>query len=421
MKATLVCLPAVLSAAIAAPSQAQETVEQRLQRLERENAEQARRMDVLADELEKRELGDLVAPLGSGTSGLGPAASKVYAAREGVSIGGYGEMIFKERQGGASTDELDLLRNVFYVGYKFDDTWVFNSETEFEHAVAADGADGEVAVEFAYLDGRICESTSLRAGLVNERHEPTTFPSANRPFVERVILPATWREPGAGAWGSVGPVDWRAYVIDGLDAMGFTDGGIRGGRQEGSEATAEDLAGVARADWHVCESLDLGASVYYGHAGQDQLQADVATTIFEGHAEFAWRSLAVRALYAQTKVEDVAALNSALGIVAAVNPEDSVGETMFGGYVEVAYDVWSAIQPGSQRSLEPFVRYELYDTQSEVPQGFASDPARDVEVFTFGVAYHPNANIVFKLDFNDFDNEAGNAVDQLDLSLGFTY
>ena len=47
--------------------------------------------------------------------------------------------------------KLDYLRFVLYVGYKFNDWIVFNSEIEYEHATTDDGK-GEVAVEFAYLD-----------------------------------------------------------------------------------------------------------------------------------------------------------------------------------------------------------------------------------------------------------------------------
>lgn len=416
--AVLWCATSALASAQVGPE-----LEQRLQQVERDNLELRRRLDAVADELERETLGDLIAPLGASTSGLGPASSKVYGSSGGVSIGGYGEALFKERQGGGR-DEADALRSVLYVGYKFDPDWVFNSEIEFEHGVAADGADGEVAVEFAYLDGRVCDSLSVRSGLVlipmglvNERHEPTTFPSANRPWVERVILPATWRELGLGAWGQTGSLDWRAYVVNGMDAAGFSAGGVRGGRQNGSEALAEDLAAVARIDWLAGESLTLGGSAYFGDSGQEQFSTDVSTAIAEAHAHFAWRALTLKCLYAQSELHGVAALNNALGLVGP----DSIGERMRGGYFEASFDVLSAFDSDARRSLEPFVRLERYDTQASVPGGFASDPQNDVEVVSFGIAYRPNDHIVFKLDFNDFDNGAHDAADQLDLALGFTF
>ena len=178
--------------------------------------------------------------------GLGPAASRVYRSEHGVSIGGYGEALYqnfdRRRDDGApsgESDRLDLLRAVFYFGYKFDDRFLFNSEIEYEHASTGEGSEekGEVSVEFAYLDYLLGKkrSTGLRAGLVlipvgfiNELHEPPIFLGARRPELERRILPATWSEVGIGAFGQAGPVAWRGYVVNGLDASGFSAGCARG-------------------------------------------------------------------------------------------------------------------------------------------------------------------------------------------------
>ncbi len=402
--------------------EAELSLEARLARLEQRNGALERQLGIVADELERQELGNVIQPLGQGVSGMGPAASKVYQSPGGVSLGGYGEALFTNFQG--STDEADALRTVLYVGYKFDEDWLFNSEIEFEHGEAGDGKDGKVAVEFAYLDGRIDESLNVRTGLllvpmgfVNERHEPTTFLSTYRPFVERVILPATWREVGAGLWGSAGAVDWRAYVINGMDAQDFSAQGLRAGRQNGSEALAEDFALVARADWHALEGFDLSGALYWGDSGQGAVGADVATFLWETHLEARWRSFSLRALYAHSKLDQVAQLNSALGLVGA----QSVGEELFGGYVELGCDVLALSGSASKRSLEPFVRYESYDTQAEVPAGFASDPANDVDVLTLGLAYRPTDAIVFKLDYSDFDNGANDAIDRLTLGMGFVF
>jgi hypothetical protein len=63
------------------------------------NEELARRIEVLARELEARRLGDASDPAppagATGKWGLGPAASKVYAKSSGLSIGGYGESLYQ--------------------------------------------------------------------------------------------------------------------------------------------------------------------------------------------------------------------------------------------------------------------------------------------------------------------------------------
>ena len=83
---------------------AQETLEQRLQRVERENREILSRLDelsgqndALAEELERFEFQDIIPRVGESQHGLGPAASKVYQKDQGLSIGGYGEFLLRYR------------------------------------------------------------------------------------------------------------------------------------------------------------------------------------------------------------------------------------------------------------------------------------------------------------------------------------
>lgn len=394
-----------------------------------------RRIELLAQEIEKLQLGE--APVAADTSvyGLGPAASKVYRRGSGVSIGGYGELLYQhfaaERDDGSPTDlsdRIDLARAVLYFGYRFNQRFVFNSELEVEHAEAADDTEGEVGVEFAYLDVLWKPHLNARAGLllvpmgfINELHEPTVFPSARRPAVERFILPSTWRENGLGLFGQVGGLSYRTYVVSGFDASGFSaEEGLREGRSEGSEAPAEDFAWVGRIDEQL-PGLLIGASGYLGDAGQGLRspagrRLGVRTTIFEGHVEWRRRGVRLRALGAQADLSDVAELDRALGLAGA----QSIGDRLRGGYVEAGYDLFARWPHGTQ-SLMPFLRWESYDTQSSVPAGFERDPANDVTSWTGGVAYQPIDQLILKLDFEARRNGAGTAVDQLDLALGWVF
>ena len=65
-------------------------------------------------------------------------------------------------------------------------------------------------------------------------------------MTERRIIPTTWRENGVGVLGSVGPFAYRAYLLNGLDATGFSPEGLRGGRQKGSRALASDFGFAGR-------------------------------------------------------------------------------------------------------------------------------------------------------------------------------
>ena len=391
-------------------------LEARVTELERENEELQRRIDVIAEEQERLELGELVPPIGASQWGLGPAASKVYGVESGISLGGYGEALYRFSN---RSDEFDFLRGVLYVGYRFDEHWVFNSEIEYEHA--STGEEGEVSLEFAYLDWLNDPALNARAGLVlipmgflNELHEPTTFLSATRPETERRIIPSTWREMGAGVFGDAGPISYRTYIVNGFDATGFEDTGLRGGRQDGSKAKAEDLAIVARADWTDTPGLLAGGSVYYGDSGQDQAGlGGTGTSIYEVHAEWKARGLWLRGLFAHAEVDDVTQLNNALGFVG----NKSVGEELEGWYVEAGYDIWALIDPEAPAAVRPYVRYERVDTQVEVPTGFASSPANDFDVVTVGINVQPIDQLAFKLEYQDFET----AADGVNLSVGYAF
>ncbi len=396
---------------------------ERFARLEAENEELKRRIDAVASEIERFSLGSIAPPIGDSVFGFGPAASKVYGQESGLSIGGYGELLYQNYAGRSKNDRFDLQRAIMYLGYKFNDNWVFNSEIEWEHASTSES--GSVSVEFAYLDYLHTEALNMRVGLllipmgfINELHEPTTFLSANRPKTESVLIPSTWRENGIGIFGNIGDVSYRTYVVNGLDAAGFTAGGLRGGRQKGSQALADDFAWVGRADWTPGPGVTFGTSLYYGDSGHNQTLAggplsDTTTVIYEAHAEYRARGFHFRALGAMADLDDVTALNTALALTGTA----SVGDELEGYYTEIGFDLMTLSEQGSDQSLTPFVRYEAYNTQASVPVGFATSPANDDNLVTFGINYKPISQIVFKLDFADADR----GLDQWNAAVGYVF
>ncbi len=396
-----------------------------------------RQIDVLTKEIENiKSAAPEKAPAGArGKFGLGPAASKIYGVTRGVSIGGYGEVLYQnfdeERDDGAPsdrTDTIDLLRAVFYFGYKFDDRFLFNSEVEYEHATTGEGAEekGEVSIEFAYLDYVVRPELNLRAGLVllpvgfvNELHEPPVFLGARRPEVERRILPTTWRELGIGIVGDAGPVTYRAYVVNGLDAAGFSASApIREGRQGGSEARAEDFALTGRLDFIGVPGLLAGVSGYTGDSAQgrnaDGRSFDGRVSLVDAHAEWRWRGLQARALGVWGSIGDAADINALNDLSGAA----SVGKRFVGSYVEAGWDV---LYGRGAASLVPFARWESFDTQDEVPAGFSSNPANDVSIWTLGLQYRPIPQVVVKLDYQDVKNDARTGIDQWNLALGWLF
>ncbi len=359
-------------------------------------------------------------------SGLGPAASKVYYASKGLSIGGYGELTY-ENQLQAGTDQSDLRRVVLYAGYRFSPLVVFNAEIEFEHA------GKEVHVEFAYLDLLFTRSFRLRVGslllpvgIINEMHEPAFYAGVNRPEPERVIIPTTWNENGVGAHGELGRLRYKAYLVTGLDPIaGQASAGswLRGARSEGGESRAESWAGVLALSGDL-GPVTLGGSFYRGGSGQGEKAADGSAirgtvTLAEGHALLAWRGLGVRALGVRGTLGDAGAISTRLGL----SGDQVLGSRVVGAYAEASYDLLPLLLPGSEQSLAPFVRYEYLDLHAGVPAGGIRDPALETDAWVGGLTWKLLPTVVLKADVQRKQARAAgsSAREQLNLGAGFVF
>ncbi len=407
----------VLTPSLALASPVQDSLEQRLSDLESQNRVLTEYIEALSTQMEQLQFSDTMPSMGDSVLGMGPAASKVYDSKGGFTFGGYGEAVFTDYSGSKGSTS-DYLRNVIYAGYKFEDNWVFNSEIEFEHA--STDKSGSASVEFAYLEYQKSEAMNIRAGLllaplgfVNEMHEPTTFYGASRPETEGRIIPSTWRENGLGILGNAGGFQYKAYLMTSLDADGFSEAGLRGGRQKGSKSKAEDLALALRLDWTEKPGLLLGLSAYAGQADQDGAGlGSVDMSIFDLHAQYQWNAWRFRGLAATAHVGNTQEIFIASGADATV-----VGERQDGFYLEAGYDFFHHRESEKQQSLIGFLRYEELDTHASVDSALASDPTQEEEILTLGLQWAPIDNIVFKIDYQDFDQ----AADRMQLSLGYAF
>jgi hypothetical protein len=389
-------------------------------------AELERRLDTVTREIERLSLGADVVQADSSILGFGPAASKVYQVTQGVSIGGYGEILYEnfagEREDGVtstSRDITDALRAIIYFGYKFDDRLLFNSEIEIEHA-------NEAYLEFGYIDYQLTESVGVRAGLllaplglVNELHEPPIFLETKRSVTEQRVIPTTWRENGIGLFGTSGPVAWRAYVMNSLSGAGFTAAGLRGGRQRGTRALSESLALVGRADYVGFPGLLVGASAFYGGTGQGRQLAGTEVVanllLWDLHADYEANGFDLRAVLARASLNDARELNQLNALAGAAG----VGDEMRGWYVEGGYDVLRAT--ASTHQLLPFVRYEEVDTHLSTVPGVAEDQAQDLTVLSLGAAWKPAPQVVLKLARQIHENAASTGLSQWNVQLGWLF
>ncbi len=418
----------------------QETPDDRIESLER-------KLSVIAEEVNKIKSEATVAgddiDLKSIFGGA-PGASKIYTKESGLSLGGYGELAI----GRIEEDDdntLDAQRVILYMGYKFNENIIFNSELEFEHASTSsnlDGSEGSVSVEFALIDFLLKDYFNLRGGLLltpfgitNELHEPTLFYGVNRPSVETQIFPSTSREGGVGAFGTfdlkqAGSLTYRAYLMNSFDSRGFEASDNRGLRVKGNRARFNDVSFVSRLEYDPYPGLKIGGSLYLGNTGQNERvdnpgsefngdKIDGFFQMYEADIQFQYRGLDLRTLAMWTFLDDAELINANLGFT----DEQSVGSEQFGWYIVGAYNILSETSFKSEylRYFAPFVRYEYYDTQKEVPDGFSSDPANERQEFTVGVNYKPIPNVVIKADVQWLDNEAESAKNQFNFGLGYVF
>lgn len=397
-----------------------------------------RRIDILTEEIEKAKLGEVAETKYESRYGMGPAASRVYQlTRSGISLSGYGEVVYEnfstEKDDGTPSgkaNNFDFLRHVTYLGFRFNDWLLFNAEIEFEHAKTTEGSPGSVSLEFGYIEAALNPLLSFRAGMVlvpvgiiNEFHEPPTFHGVLRPETERRVIPTTWRTNGFGILGATAKgIGYKLYVTESLNAARFSSNGIRSGRQNGAKAIAEDLAITGRVNYTGVPGLDIGGSFFLGNTGQTLVDSvgnniDATLSLFSLHFMFAHKGLELRGLYAQSHISDVTSLNANLGL----NGSRSVGEDQYGFYLTAAYDIIPLIARGSTHYLAPFVQYEKFDTQKEVPVGFSSNPARERTNLTLGLTYKPHPNVAFKVDYINRDNEANTNIDQFNLAVNYLF
>jgi hypothetical protein len=349
---------------------------------------------------------------------------------ERTSIGGYGEVHYTNATGANTPGEVNVSRFVVYLAHTFSERIAFRSELEVEDAKIEGGeSGGEVALEQLYLDYTLSPAATIRAGLVlppigilNETHEPPTFNGVERPAFDHDVIPATWRDIGVGVVGSIpgsAGLNYRVFLLNGLVANGFSaEEGIRGGRQEGKEASFANPSLTGRLEW-ARPGLRIGGSFWYGgSAAQDPALGtgtfDNAVALVSADARYDVGPFMFRGVVANVSIADAEEINSAFG--------GQVGSRVAGGYVEGAYNLLSAVSPASPQRLDAFIRHERYNTQAGVPAGVTRDDALARRFTTFGLSYKPVYNVVFKGDYQLRRNRAGAGEDeQLALGVGYQF
>lgn len=368
---------------------------ERLEMLESTTKTQSEQTKVLTDELinVQNQTSFTVLDSSKDLQGMGVAASKVYYSKNPLSIGGYGELYYSKYNdsvgiGESKNSKGDTYRFIPYIGYKFSDTIILNSEIEFEHG-------NEVAIEQLYIDFVLDPLATIRVGhqlvpmgYVNLYHEPTLFNTVQRPDIEKQIIPSTWHELGLSVYGKTDSFEYTAGTYTALDMNNIGASGkdwIRKARVGNESDTGmENMAIVARLDYNGINGLQVGASAYAAKAGKAEIGSEEGKMfMYDIHALYQNEGFKARALYTEAQLTHAGAYDAAM-------PEHARG-----GYVNLEYNILPFITQTSDR-LPLFFQYENYNLATAMANGQSFG---NTESFTYGLNYFPHEQVVLKGEY----------------------
>jgi len=355
------------------------------------------------------------------------AAQRILSGNYGksVTVGAYAEATYNQPE--ASNGELDIQRMVLLFGYKFNEKTQFVTEIEVEHVE-------EIFVEQAFVNYSVGDNISLRGGLmlvpmgiINEFHEPTTFNGVERPALDNVIIPTTWRELGVGVTGRFpdASLGYQAYIFNGFksadaDGEGGVSGvikgsnGLRSGRQKGIRSTVNSPTFSAKLDYYGLPGLRLGLSGYVGDTQADEEIEDndgatVGVAMVGLDARYAFQQFSARGQLVYASLSGSEAYNTLT--------ERDLGSALFGYYAEVGYNL---LPITAKQRLVAFARYENYDTHAATEGDLVENDAFNRTDVTTGLSYHIAPGVVVKGDYQFRSNKASGSdvKDRLNFGLG---
>ena len=341
-------------------------------------------------------------------------ASKILERKEDKLVfGGYGQVDFSKPliKDVSANSLIDVSRLVLSMGYKFSPKTSFFTEIEFEHV-------RELFVEQAFINHSFNDYINLRAGLmlipmgiINEYHEPTTFNGVNRPSVDNIIVPTTWREIGIGFTGRLQEqgIKYQAYLLNGFSGYDGTKGLINGSkflrdaRQRGARSfmTSPDLS--VKIDYYGVPGLKAGASFYGGKsesalfrnldltndAAVEQADSSVLGITMAGlDLRYNTGGLALRGEVIFASIRNSTEYNAFTG--------NDAGRAVRGMYAEISYNLLQ--KSSSAYSLIPFFRFENYDTHYKVEQDILDNESYMVNEYVVGIGWMLAPGAILKTD-----------------------
>jgi hypothetical protein len=330
-------------------------------------------------------------------------------------ISGYGSAYY-QRNFDQEQSVITLERAVLFVGHQFSQKISFFSELELENAKVEGGVNNnaEISMEQAFLKFNLNAHQYLigglftpRIGILNENHLPVNFNGVERPMVETLIIPATWRELGVGFYGNSEkiPLNYSIAIMNGLEGENFVHGtGIRDGRAEGNLASANNIA-ISAAVQYYWKNFKFQISGYSGGTvtlsprGSDSLGLNsgaFGTPIYlgEADAQYEYNAWSAKALGVYISYPDAGKMNTVYG--------NNTATGMYGAYAEVAYN-WLFNQQTLQQTKAgfiSFVRFEALNMNSSIAsngEGIYDGTEQQTHLIA-GFGYLPIPNVIIKAD-----------------------
>ena len=357
----------------------------------------------------------LVPPLSRGVDPLlnqqGSFSTDLGTGRR-IPIGAYGELNLLRTN---DNTQFTLRRIVLFFGHRFADWAAVYTELEVENVK-------EFEIEQSYLEftpfkkarfGVRVGLMLIPLGIVNLYHEPPTYHGVDRPTVDQIILPSTWRELGMGFYGRiVDGLHFQVYAVAGSDGSQFGKldaagdvvgqgrvGGFGNGLSRGFSINTENIAVTGRINFNRILGLDVAAGFYYGSANSKQAGLDgLRLGVVEADARFSRWGLGLRAEYVRTFTQGAEKITAWQRGQQGLGTGAAVGAQGQGFYGEAAYNVLYPLQR-TAHELWIFARYENVDPRIALPDVPNPIETRALQFFTAGLTYKPRLELAFKFDY----------------------
>ena len=231
-------------------------------------------------------------PLGFSSTGSGRLIyAKPFLAAPKSTIGGYADIKYGSLTGptqdNPSRNTFNQERMVPFIYADITDRIKFATEIEMErgstNSPGANGsASGSMQLEFAQFDYLFNEAVNLRAGILlmpvgkfNLLHDSPLNDLPDRPLVDRLVIPSTWFESGAGIYGTLYPtklskLDYELYAVNGMGCSAANSAaindtsGLRNCRGSVSRDLNDNKGIVGRVAFSPMLGIEVAGSSYYG-------------------------------------------------------------------------------------------------------------------------------------------------------------